>query len=116
MSFDDQSVWTQKHATMSDKSARTEFGITQEVIINGIRSGKLQYREASAHGNPYLKLVRKEVENLVAKQYGASHLKTKAIENELKAINRELNSAKRKITMLEKRKAEIFSTQKIKKL
>lgn len=116
MSFDDQSVWTQKHATMSDKSARTEFGITQKVLINGIRSGKLQYREASAHGNPYLKLVRKEVENLVAKQYGASHLKTKATENELKAINRELNSAKRKITILEKRKAEILLTQKVKKL
>lgn len=116
MSFDDQSVWTQKQATMSDKSARTEFGITQEVIINGIRSGKLQYGETSAHGNSYLKLVRKEVENLVTKQYAASHLKTKASENELKVINRELNSAKRKIAMLEKRKAEIFSIQEIKKL
>ena len=32
------SVWTKKGATLSDKSARTEFGLTQEEIIKAMRS------------------------------------------------------------------------------
>ena len=39
------SVWTQKGATLSDKSARKEFGLSQEEIIKAIKSKKLQYRE-----------------------------------------------------------------------
>jgi hypothetical protein len=35
------SVWAKKGATLSDKSARTEFGLTQEEIIEAIRGGKL---------------------------------------------------------------------------
>ena len=34
------SDWTKKGATLSDKSARTEFGLTQEEIIEAIRGGK----------------------------------------------------------------------------
>ena len=42
-SGEDNSVWTKKGGTLSDKSARKEFGITQEEIIDAIRGGKLQY-------------------------------------------------------------------------
>lgn len=52
--------WTQKGATMSDKSARQEFGLTQQEIIAAIRAGKLQYRENHIHGNPFWRLVRTE--------------------------------------------------------
>ena len=58
--------WTQKGATLSDKSARKEFGLTQQEIIAAIRAGKLQYRQNYAHGNPFLRLLRNEVEVLVA--------------------------------------------------
>ena len=44
--------WSQKGATLSDKSARQEYGLTQQEIIAAIRAGKLQYREGSMHGNP----------------------------------------------------------------
>ena len=40
----DDAMWSQKGATMSDKSARQEFGLTQEEIIAAIRTGKLQFR------------------------------------------------------------------------
>jgi len=33
-------AWTQKGATLSDTSARKEFGMTQEEIIEGIKAGK----------------------------------------------------------------------------
>ena len=35
------SIWNQKGATLSDKSARKEFGLTQEEIIAAVREGKL---------------------------------------------------------------------------
>ncbi len=35
--------WSQKGATLSDKSARQEFGLTQQEIIAAIRAGRLQY-------------------------------------------------------------------------
>ena len=88
---------------------KEEYGLTQEEIIQGIKSGKLRFKKNNMHGNPYLKLIRSEVESFVRKKYGLNHVKKKMIENELKEINREVNSAKRKISVLEKRKAEILN-------
>ena len=51
MEFHDEE-WTRKGATLSDKTARSEFGLTQDEIITAIDTGKLQYRTASMHGNP----------------------------------------------------------------
>ena len=59
------SVWSKKGATLSDKSARKEYGLTQEDIIEAIKAGKLQYRHNNVFGNPYLKLIRSEVEAVV---------------------------------------------------
>ena len=55
---------------MSDKSARQEFGLTQEEIIAAIRTGKLQVRESNMHGNPWFRLLRHEVEALVRGKSG----------------------------------------------
>ena len=33
--------WGRKGATLSDKTARSEFGLTQDEIIAAIRAGKL---------------------------------------------------------------------------
>ena len=57
--------WRRKGATLSDKTARSEFGLTQDEIIAAIRAGKFQYRPSSMHGNPWLRLLRREVEDLV---------------------------------------------------
>ncbi|MGB2728746.1 MAG: hypothetical protein WBD09_09780 [Halobacteriota archaeon] len=71
------SAWFKKGATLSDKSAREEFGLTQEEIIEGIGDGKLHYRVNYVFGNPYLKLVRGEVEAFVDEKYGSNYLKKK---------------------------------------
>ena len=101
-------IWTQKNGTMSDKSARDEFGLTDSEIVQGIKSGDLTYRRNNCHGNPYLKLIRSEVEAFVAKKNGKDNLKKMLLEKELKEINRELNLSKRKIIALEKKKNEIL--------
>src|SRR5438309_10680792 len=67
-------IWSQKGATMSDKSARQEFGLTQQEIIAAIRAGKLQFRESNMHGNPWYRLLRQEVESLVRDKWGLDHL------------------------------------------
>ena len=96
------SHWQGKGATLSDKTARKEFGLTQEEIIGAIRAGKLQYREMSIYGNPWLRLLRKEVEALVKSRHGAGDLKDKQAKTELARIDRELRRLKTKIDELEK--------------
>jgi hypothetical protein len=36
--------WGRKGATISDKTARLEYGLTQDEIYDAIDAGKLQYR------------------------------------------------------------------------
>jgi hypothetical protein len=48
-----------KGATLSDKTARSEYGLTQDEIFAAIDAGKLQYRPAAMHGNPWLRLLRR---------------------------------------------------------
>ena len=94
------SVWTKKEATLSDKSARKEFGLTQEEIIEAIRVGKLQYRQNNVFGNPYLRLVRREVEALVDEKYGHNYLQKKKIKKELAEVSGELKRLKAQVIIL----------------
>ena len=36
--------WGRKGATLSDKTARAEFGLTQDEIVAAVHAGELQYR------------------------------------------------------------------------
>jgi hypothetical protein len=89
-----ESEWQRKGATLSDKTARKEFGLTQDDIIWAIRAGKLHYREGSMYGNPWLRLLRREVESLVKGQRGDAYLKDQKVRAELTRINRELKRLK----------------------
>ncbi|MGP8320663.1 MAG: hypothetical protein ACT6FD_07765 [Methanosarcinaceae archaeon] len=102
------STWFKKGATFSDKSARKEFGLTQEDIFEGIEDGKLHYRINSVFGNPYYRLIRSEVETFIEK-YGSNDLKKKKIKNELAQANKELKKLKTQIASLELRKAGLLS-------
>jgi hypothetical protein len=74
------SEWRRKGATLSDNTAREEFGLTQDEIVRGIRAGTLQYREGSIYGNPWLRLLRREVEALVRNKHGHHYLKDRQVE------------------------------------
>lgn len=99
-----QPMWTQKGETLSHKNACKEFGLEESEILNAIRDGKLQYRENSAHGNPYFRVLRKEVIALVKELYGENALELKRVEHEIKRATTEINSCKRKMSALEKKK------------
>jgi hypothetical protein len=105
--FEDNSIWTRKGATLSDKSARQEFGLTQEEIYAAMRAGKLQYREANMHGNPWFRLLRHEVEVLVKQKRGPGHLHRKKLQKALADINKETRKLKTRLTVLERRRVEL---------
>lgn len=103
------SEWRRKGATLSHKTAQEEFGLTWEEIVRAIRADKLQYREHSMHGNPWLRLLRREVETLVRKRHGANYLKDRQAQTELARINRELKRLKSQIAALEERKSRLIA-------
>jgi len=102
--------WGQKNATMSDKNAVKEFGITKEEIVDAVNAGELQYRWGSTHGNPWLRLLRVEVEQFVERKHGAGFLLEKKNKKELAEINKELKELKSRIAELEARKQEIMES------
>jgi hypothetical protein len=99
--------WNRKGATLSDATALKEYGVSREFIIEGIRVGKLEYREGSIWGNPYIRLLRSQLEQYIAEHKGAQHLATKKNEEELRKINKEIAELKKRLTALQTRKAEI---------
>jgi hypothetical protein len=101
------SEWQRKGATLSDKTAREEFGLTQNEILRAIRAGALHYREGSMYGNLWLRLLRREVQALVAKKHGDTYLKDRQAKTELARINRELKRLKTQIARLEERKSKL---------
>ena len=103
-------LWRQKNATLSDKSAGLEYGITRAEILKAINAGQLQFREGSMHGNPWFRLLRVEVERYVEMVYGADYLREKNSQKELSEINRELKKLNNRIAELEKRKKELLGT------
>jgi hypothetical protein len=102
------SEWQRKGATLSDKTARKEFGLTQEEIVRAIRAGTLRYRLNSVFGNPFLRLLRREVEALVKKKHGSDYLMGQQAKTELARINREVRRLKTQIAALEERKSELL--------
>ena len=106
-----ESEWTRKGFSLSDKSAREEFGLTDDEIIGAIRAGTLQYREHSMHGNPWLRLLRREVEALVTAIHGKNYLKDRQIKTELAGINTELRRLKKALVLLEERKAKLTAAR-----
>ena len=101
--------WARKGATLSDKSARAEFGLTQDEIVTAIRAGKLQYRRAAMHGNPWLRLLRREVEALVSAQHGERYLLERQARTELARVNRELRQLRAQVTALEERRSVLMA-------
>ena len=106
------SEWTARGGTFSHKNACKEFGLTEGDIIDAMKAGKLQYRLNYAHGNPYYRVLRKEVEVLAKELHGNKALKNQEIKFKLQKISREINSLKRKLSSLEKQKAELLEIQK----
>ncbi len=100
-------MWSRKGATLSDKSARKEYGLTQQEIIAAIRAGKLQFRESNMHGNPWYRLLRHEVEALVQSRSGKDQLLKKKLEKEFADLNSEARKITTRLKAIDRRRAEL---------
>ena len=101
--------WGRKGATLSDKTARQDYGLTQDEIYAAIDAGTLQYRPAAMHGNPWLRLLRREVEDLARTLHGERHLREQQARTELARVNRELKQLRAQVAALEERRAALLS-------
>jgi hypothetical protein len=103
--------WQRKSATLSHETARKEYGLTPDEISRAIRAGQLQYREGSMHGNPWLRLLRREVEALVEETSGSAYLEDQKAKAELALVNREMRRLKKQIAVLEKKRTKLMARQ-----
>jgi len=101
--------WQRKGATLSDKTARQEFGLTQVEIYDAIEAGTLHYRQAAMHGNPWLRLLRREVEALARASHGDRYVEDRHAMAELARVNREIKRLRAELAALEKRRSELSS-------
>jgi hypothetical protein len=103
-----QALWTQKGESLSHINASREFGLEESEIIEAIRVGKLQYKVNYVHGNPYYKLLRREVKALAVDLRGESHLRKQEIEYQIKTITKEINSCRRKLKAFERERGALM--------
>jgi hypothetical protein len=99
--------WNRKGATLSDVTAQKEYGVSRDFIVKGIRAGKLEYRDGAIWGNPYLRILRSQLERYIAERLGLSHLADAKTQTELRKVNKEISALRKKLTALQARKAEI---------
>lgn len=101
--------WRRKGATLSDKTARQEFGLTQGEIYDAIDAGTLHYRRAAMHGNPWLRLLRREVDALARTSHGERYVNEQQARAELTRVNREIRRLRAELAELEERRAKLSS-------
>ncbi len=91
--------WNRKGATLSDVTARKEYGVTQEFIVKGIKTGELEYREGAIWGNPYLRILRSQLEKYIKKNLGKDHLLKNKNQDELRKIKKEMALLNKKLKL-----------------
>ena len=99
--------WNRKGATLSDKTAKKEYGVGRDFIVKGIRAGKLEYREGAIWGNPYLRLLRSQLEKYISEEFGKEHLSSAKKQTELRKVKKEIASLKKKLKELQARRMDL---------
>ena len=99
--------WNRKGATLSDVTAKKEYGVDRDFIVKGIREGKLEYREGSIWGNPYFRILRSQLEKYIVEEFGQNHFSNTKNLIELRKIKREIAVLKKRMSGLEVRRIEI---------
>ncbi|MCX7428487.1 MAG: hypothetical protein NTW96_23030 [Planctomycetia bacterium] len=99
--------WNRKGATLSDVTAKKEYGVDRDFIVQGIRAGKLEYREGAVWGNPYLRVLRSQLEQYIAEELGEDRLANVKGQTELRRIDKEIADLKKRLKELQARRTEL---------
>ena len=71
--------WNRKGAALSDVTAQKEYGVTRDFIVKGVQVGELEFREGTVWGNPYLRVLRSQLERYIVAQLGSEYLLSKKV-------------------------------------
>ncbi len=104
--------WNRKGATLSDVTAEAEYGVSRDFIIKGIEAAKLEYRPGAIWGNPYLRILRSQLERYIAEELGEDYLVKAKSQAELRRIKKEIADLKKQLTALQARKAALEESLK----
>jgi hypothetical protein len=99
--------WNRKKATLSDVTAKAEYGVSREFIVQGIQAGRLEYREGVMWGNPYLRILRSQLEKYINEEFGKDHLVRVKAEAELRRTKREISKLKKQLNELQNMKTDL---------
>jgi hypothetical protein len=99
--------WSRKGATLSDVTARKEYGVDSDFVVKGINAGKLEYREGAIHGNPYIRVLRGQLEAYIVEELGDDHLRSWQEKTELREVTREMAQLRKRLYELEARRAQL---------
>jgi hypothetical protein len=98
---------------MEQKGSNPESRNSQERVRRyrglhiGIRAGRLEYREGAIWGNPYLRVLRSQLEKYIGDELGQEYLEKAAGRLDLRKIKKEIPELKEQISELERRLHEL---------
>ena len=104
--------WNRKGATLSDKTAKEEYGVSRDFILKGIRAGRLEYRDGSVWGNPYIRVLRSQLEQYIAEELGADRLTSSKTQTDLRKIKKEMADLKKRLKKLQARRDDLEKQMK----
>ena len=90
--------WNRKGATLSDVTAKAEYGVSRDCIVKGIQTGTLEYREGAIWGNLYLRVLTSQLEQYIAEELG---------EDYLRRVKKEISDLKKRLEGLQERQHEL---------
>jgi hypothetical protein len=99
--------WNRKGAVLSDVTAQKEYGVIREFVEKGVQAGELEFREGAVWGNPYLRVLRRQLEQYIVANLGSEYLASKISETQLRAIRKEIADLRKKLAKLEARKVAL---------
>lgn len=104
--------WNRKGATLSDVTAKAEYDVSREFIVKGIEAGSLEYREGAIWGNPYLRILRSQLEKYITEKLGKDYLMKVKTQTELRSVKKEISELKKKLIPLQDRKVVLEESLK----
>lgn len=104
--------WNRKGATLSDVTAEAEYGVSRDFIVKGIEAARLEYRPGAIWGNPYLRILRSQLERYIAEEFGADYLAKVKGQTELRQIKKEIADLKKQLAALQARKEALEASLK----
>lgn len=75
--------------------------------MNGIRAGRLEFQERSVWGNPYVVVLRRELEAYITEELGSHYLSGSITQNKIRTLKREIKATKLMLQGLEQELAAL---------